>query len=511
MKKCFLLAFVTSLSLFNFSLNLFCQTPEWTDPKMRLQQFNEASYLVGYASEINSNNGDPELLKKRLERYARSQISEYIQVTVSNETKHIVIENGDEYYDNFKGNYSSFSDIILTGLNVESMYDKKTKRGYAIATVKKDELFKVYLTQFQNSLLEAESKLTMAEEALKKGNAEEVMSIVNSVFNYIGKIEKAQIVLIALKKQESDDIDSLFHNLLIVKSRADVLTRSVQRNQDNTLDDVCFLLAKGLSLQFNEPSRSMALFNFTFQDTKMGSQLSTLLNQTLHSKLLSVVSCKLVNQNVENKAFILTGTYWKEASDLKLIATIRTVEGNVVAASEAFLPLAWIEKSRVSYLPENFDEAFSRMKVFSTNEIIKGDLNVEIWTNKGVENLIYTEFEKLKIYIRANKECYIRLVYYLANGQSVLLYDNYYIAAHMCNQVVQIPDEFECAAPFGAEILQINAQTQRFDPLSTNRIDGYHFIENTVDDIVVKTRGFKRNDTTIDKAEKRLIFTTVSQ
>ena len=137
---------------------------------------------------------------------------------------------------------------------------------------------------------------------------------------------------------------------------------------------------------------------------------------------------------------------------------------------------------------------------------------MEIWTNKGDDNLLYTEGEKLKFYVRANKECYLRIVYHLADGQSVLMLDNYYIAENMTNKVVEIPFEFECAEPFGIETLQANAQTVEFQKLLTTRNDGYDFIDESLNDVLLNTRGFKKVvSKDVQKAEKRLIFTTMKK
>jgi hypothetical protein len=152
------------------------------------------------------------------------------------------------------------------------------------------------------------------------------------------------------------------------------------------------------------------------------------------------------------------------------------------------------------------------MRAFNRDEVVKGDLNVEIWTNKGDENLVYTAGERLKFFVRANKECYIRLIYHLADKQSVLLLDNYYVAAHLTNKVIELPDEFECAEPFGVETLVVNVQTQQFGPLKTRSMYGYQFIEDSFNDILIGTRGIKKvTDNPPDKAEKRIIFTTMAK
>ena len=143
-----------------------------------------------------------------------------------------------------------------------------------------------------------------------------------------------------------------------------------------------------------------------------------------------------------------------------------------------------------------------------------GDLNIEIWTGKGTDNLIYEEDELLKLFVRANKECYIRLIYYLADGSKVLLLDNYYIDMAKVNVVYELPYTFQCAEPFGVETLQMNAQNKTFDLLKFTSEYGYDFLTDNMETILAKTRGFKRvsaDKEELIKAEKRLVFTTISK
>lgn len=132
------------------------------------------------------------------------------------------------------------------------------------------------------------------------------------------------------------------------------------------------------------------------------------------------------------------------------------------------------------------------MKAFKTDELTGGGFLAEIWTNKGDENLIYTEGEKLKLYVRINRESYIRVIYHMADGSKVLMVDNYYVGSDKVNTVYELPFEFECAEPFGVETLQLNAQTKAFDALNTTQQYGYDFISEKLNDILVNTRGFKK-------------------
>jgi hypothetical protein len=502
---------LTALSLVLLSFTAVAQSPDWADAKSRRLRFSDAEYIVGFASEPNSQKENPADLLARLENYAKGQLVEYIQVTIRSETELRITETSNKFQQNYKSMNSSSSNLSLTGLKVETEYDQKGKTGYAIAYAKRSDLLSYYQATVISSLHNAEVKIKSAQQAMNSGNGEQALKMSLEAISLVTPVEQAQSVIFALRRGSATDDETQMTRLNKVKTDIEEIMRQVQRSSGNTIDDISFFLARGLMLQTGKLTTPVSLSNFTYQDTKIGSELSNRLNQTLASKLVEN-GYQVTTLGAKSEGLVLTGTYWKEPSDLKLIASLKKTDGSLVATAEAFLPLAWVKGSGVKYLPENFEEAFSRMRVFNRDEVVKGDLNVEIWTNKGDENLVYTEGEKLKFFVRANKECYIRMIYHLADNQSVLLMDNYYVAAHMANKVIELPDEFECAEPFGVETLQVNAQSLPFDELRTKEVDGYKFIEESLNDIILGTRGFKRvDDKPMDRAEKRIVFTTMAR
>jgi len=362
-------------------------------------------------------------------------------------------------------------------------------------------------------LTKAAQKIEEAKSALNGNDAQHSLKACLEAGNILPEVEQAQRVLLAIKTGNATDGDVQNERTAKQRSSIEDLVRQAQRSTGNTVDEASFFIARGLKLQTGSIDKPILLSNFTYQDTKMGSELSRRLSQSLASKLVSEAGYSIQTETTaDSKSYVLTGTFWKEDKEIKLIGTLKDLNGKIIATAEAFVPLTWFQTSGISYLPENFEQAYSKMRVFSMNEVLKGDLNMEIWTNKGDDNLLYTEGEKLKFYVRANKECYLRIVYHLADGQSVLMLDNYYIAENMTNKVVEIPFEFECAEPFGVETLQANAQTVEFQKLLTTRNDGYDFIDESLNDVLLNTRGFKKVvSKDVQKTEKRLIFTTMKK
>jgi hypothetical protein len=509
--KTSLLSAVAIICMLTLSLAAHAQAPDWADANKRKLKYSEFDYLVGFASEPNSQKENPAELLKRVESYAKGQLIEYIQVTVKSETMLSVTETNKDYQHQYRSMNSSSSNLNLTGLKVETAYDQKGKTGYALVLARRSELLSYYKGMLNNYLTEAERKTKLAKEVLNS-NSEQAFKLTLETIATIPDIEQSQSVIIALMRQDATEEDTHIKRLIQLKTDTDNLMRSAQRGSGNNLDDACFFIARGFKLQTGKLNNPVALSNFTYQDTKIASELSNRINQSLTTRLVTTAEYSIIPSGPKTDGHIITGTYWKENNEIKLIATLKKVDGSIVATAESYLPLSWLESNKVNYLPENFEDAYARMKAFDKDEVIKGDLNVEVWTNKGDDNLIFTEGERLKFFVRSNKECYIRFIYHLADNQSVLLLDNYYIAAHMANKVIELPDEFECFEPFGVETLQVNAQTVAFDPLRVRNEDGYNFIVNSLDEILVGTRGIKKvTSQVVDKAEKRIVFTTMKR
>ncbi len=493
-----------------FSLGVFAQAPDWVNPAQRKLQYGEEEYLVGFASENNTRKENPDELLKRLEIYAKGQIAEYIQVTVRSETMLLKKEEGGQLQQSFSSIGHSAANLVLSGLKTENYYDHQQKIGYSFVYARRGDLLAWYLGELNAKIAESE-RLIGQTGSLLSSNVEQAFKYALDALQLVSQIEQAQSVIIVLKRTDFEK-DIQIDRVVKLKTDIDNAMQEANRGSANTLDDACFFIARGLKVKTGAINSPVRVSAFTFQDTRMGSELSSRIHQSLTSRLVSTAGFNVIPAGPAAEGYLLTGTYWKDAGQIKLIATLREDNGRIAATAEAILSMDWITANTIRYLPENFEDAYARMRIFDKDEIIKGDLNVEIWTNKGDDNLIFNEGERLRFYVRASKECYIRFIYHLANNQSVLLLDNHYIAAGMANKVVEIPGEFECAEPFGVETLQVNAQTKPFDPLRITSQDGYDYISETLHQVVAATRGIKKvTPDIVEKAEKRIVFTTLKE
>lgn len=192
--------FITTLSLVAAA-----QSPDWSDAKTRKLRFSDIEYIVGFASESNSQKENPADLLARLESYAKGQLVEYIQVTVRSETELRVTETNNKFQQNYKSMNSSSSNLSLTGLKVETAYDQKAKIGYAIAYAKRSELLSYYQSIVVNSLQNAEVKIKSAQQAMKSGNGEQALKLSLEAISMVNPVEQAQSVIFALRRGSATD------------------------------------------------------------------------------------------------------------------------------------------------------------------------------------------------------------------------------------------------------------------------------------------------------------------
>ncbi|CAN0576100.1 unnamed protein product, partial [Laminaria digitata] len=182
--------------------------------------------------------------------------------------------------------------------------------------------------------------------------------------------------------------------------------------------------------------------------------------------------------------------------------------GALVATARADLLRSSIPAS-LPLKPLNFDQALVDSKLLAEGEKVSGSLRVEVWTSKGDRNLVFTEGEELKIYMRVNQPAWVRLFYLLANKAKVPLEQAYFIDASKVNRAVEYPDAFEVSPPFGVEQIFAVAFTEKPQPVATKSVRIAQEPYEVVDDQgLVRHRGLRRKKKTAQVAEARVTVTT---
>jgi len=329
------------------------------------------------------------------------------------------------------------------------------------------------------------------------------------------------------KEGKSSTTEAISASEKRIEKEESTVTEQVIPTPIRSPGDLAKYLASSLKKKTKIAAARVLVEPFTYQDTKIASPFSKYLKTELEGKLTEgekwgiVHHASFVNPGSKDidqafaeasgASYVVAGTYWDQPDGVKFVATLHRVSDNrEIATAEAMVRSDTFNDTSLRLKPQNFEQVVDDLKVISTDETNVSGLKLDVWTNKGADNLVFSKGEKMQVYVRVNKPCYMRFMYQLANGKRTLLTDdNFYIDESRVNLPYKIPGEFQCDAPFGAEVLQVFARTEKFDPIEIVEQDEYQYLKEDLKDFLFATRGMKRIREGVLQSEARVVLTTV--
>jgi hypothetical protein len=502
--KIFLCIFFVSLT--------YGKSPDWVDSQGKSAEHPATHFLTGYGISSVKNDGEKDHANNIAISNARKNLIEKIRVTIQSTAASKSEETGDKYLSFFSSATQSTSNLEIQGLDTETYYDDDEGLMYAFVFVKRDRLVALYDTRINSLKKEVEEKLRLAKSLEQQNKSTQALNEYLSCYPVVRQCEESQAILSCVKISNSlNDLErSAAANEITASAIREAVTKLVQRPL-NSIDDLAWFLC----YQFKEQAElkgaeklHVLVMPLVYQDTKMGSSFSRYFKEVLEQKLPEVAQWDAVQQ--ADAPYVVSGSYWEQNNVVKFIVNVRTVkDGRIIASAEAVVSSAVIAAANRKLTPENYQSALVDQKIFASGETAGGGLTVEAWTNKETQGNLYTLGERMKLTVRVNMPCYIRLVYHLADGNRALLYNEYFMDASKVNVAYEIPQEFECSAPFGCEVLQIFARTDKFEAIQIRNADGYDYIEDNLKSFVVATRGMKLAKPKTMQSETRITITTM--
>ena len=419
----------------------------------------------------------------------------------------------------------SSTSIQLMGLQTEQYVDEDSINPitYALAYVSLAELNRIYEKK-KSALRDQIGRIIAdAQSAEQNSRTAEAATKYLRLYPLYEELKEAETILLVANQSSSigdafDELDIDTNVLPSDSSEASLMSQIEVTNkidqllsqEKKSVEDVARAIVFQFSKQVGNPSGQVLITPLTYQDTKMSSTFARYLRAALENQLGKMAHWNAVRETesfrpksiqimrdlakASGAEWLLSGTYWEQGEKIKLMANMRDVNtGKVLAGATIIFDTELLKSAHLDFKPQNFTSALIEQKAFAEGEFISGQLQVEVWTNKGNDNLLFTESDTMKVYLRVNRESHIRLLYILADRQRTLLYDDLYIDQSKVNRVVEVPEEFECSEPFGAEMLVCLASTVPFEKMATVEVDGYLFIKGASAEVVAKSaRGFKR-------------------
>lgn len=491
------------------------QAPAWVDFAGRQRLFPSDTWVTGFVTEINYGKEEESTATlERLSDYARTELIEGVLISIhSVNVSNILIQN-QSTYQYFRKSSTSVSSLEVPGLVTETYYDKKKKTCYAFCYALRQDISGYYLLRLHSDKARIENHLANARKMNDAGNRNDALKALYSCFQSFRSAEEAQAIVLTISNFRTKAEELFIEDFIRLKGEVDNMLRELLSGSGSTIDDLAFNIAFGLKIQTEALYDNFRLTAFTFEDTKTATPFSQRLMFFVEQKMASIgLNVSLAGDfdpdgQQADTLPRLTGTYWIQDNALKIIAVVHDpLTGQSVASAEGSLPTAWCITNQIVYEPVNPIDP--HVNPIINNQIAGSGLVVDLSTNKGRENLVYTEGDTLRLFVKANSACYLRFIYHLADGSKVLLLDNFYVDQEHINQFIRLPYEFLCYPPFGAEVLQLVACSQRFENLNYYDQDGYKIIRDDLNKVLFNLRNFVPAGEGQGIDEKQLLITTL--
>ncbi len=518
------------LSLFVFIVSFtfaFAVVPDWVKKHGESVEHPKEIFLTGFGIAKVSASSGIENAKQFATDIAKREMTEKVRVSVQNTISTAMQETQEKLLSYFSTVTQSSSQMEIQGMETTIFYDDDEEYFYVLAFARKDKLISLYgqkAKKMRNTIAE---HLSSAERLVQANDVTKALEEYLLCYPLFRELEEAQTILSALQTSLPEIGDATAKDEHTILNVRDAVDKLVQRPMSSD-EDIAWYIAYCLKNQMEEKNISVLVTPLTFQDTRMGSAFARYFKNVVQNKIIDVAQWNVVEQienftpktrdvvkefaTVSGAKFVVTGTYWEMGDDIKFIISLRDISANrIVGSVEKIVAKNILDRTNLSLKPENYEQALHERKVFNKDEIIGNGLFVEIFTNKGYDNILYEEGERMNVSVRVNMPCYVRLVYHQADSSRILLLKNYYIDESKVNKVVTVPGGWVCAEPFGAEVLQVFARTEQFEELNVIEQDGREYMQDNLQQFVVATRGMKKVKKETLQAEAILILTTVGK
>ena len=526
---CCLLFFLVSPFLITIQAG---KQPDWVVNYGQSDKYDEQVYLTGFGEALGISRESKEIAQEN----ARADLSQKVLVKIDSTVSNYQLEDGEETLQQFSTVTQSSSELQVMGLETLTYVrdSRKNPMSFALVYIERKKLAKLYQAEKKHLTSQILQLITLAEN--QDNPKYTSVQYYYQTWPLLDKLAEVQTILLSVSGTRifSDlaSQDLADQPLILNKSQINRRIQQLSLHSIDNLDDVAGAIQFQLYQQFDLQHQQLLVQPFFYQDTRLSSRFARYFKQLLEGKLENSIQphrefqAKSVNYEKDmavsaDADYIITGSYWEKEDNVQILAFCRSVQTGEIRASANVDFKRGMLKSNLNLKPDNFEKIMSQQLAFEQEVIDSGQLKLEVWTDRGQNALLYSQGELMKVYLRTNRPCYVRLLYILANGQKTLLVDNLQINLESINRPLLVNDlleiDFECTSPFGAEMIIGVARNYPFDTIETTERDGYIFIDTDnpkhLANITRGTKGFKRrkrNDESIQQTETKLILTTVA-
>jgi hypothetical protein len=262
--------------------------------------------------------------------------------------------------------------------------------------------------------------------------------------------------------------------------------------------------------------------------------MSAYLEQALASELVTCGQVKIVDKAAGRDAIRKEGMDMDLSETLRSQAIVRGVcfdlgdyvqfnlrvtaaGGEELAATTVKVPYAFIRQAGLKLVPDNFEEAKKALEICNT-QVQASKLKVKLALDRGGGG-IYRKGDNLYLFLKANMDCYVKMVYHQVDGTNVVIFPNLYHPDGRIqkDRLYQIPPDdnsfdLEVMEPFGVEVVKLMASTEPLDTPNHQAPDpkDLQVVRDDLATLIGRTRGIGLKKAEAQYAEDTAVVNTMA-
>ncbi len=531
-KSMILTLIFAGLCLFDLS----AQTKDWAK-KNKSDKFPDTAYLQ--AVGVGKSEDDAKIDASR-------NLAKIIEVSIRSEqvysSTEVIKGNTGQSTSTVEEQSKANVSLDVQGLRIEETdYDKKKKNYYALAVLDRQIAGNALRAEIQDRDQRYKKFLQQAQKLVEQKSYYEAIEKLQVCISELRTIQRqVKKLRVILPDKEFEASISKMDD----ESDLTVLIDKIGRDTEYTnLDVVSGLLAYKLYTKFAESggNASVVIGNFIYQNTKMSSQFTAYFKEKIETELGKVGAMKVIGSKdvslylkshgiqfdgtaqglaaIAGADATIIGSYWELDDNLEVkTQIISRLTGETMGSANLSFPAKLVPAS-ISLKPDNYSQIQSDLALLADNT--RNDrLKIVVWTDKG-DGGVYKEKDKLLVYVKTNKDCYIRLVYHDAGGNNIQILPNSRSEKQfkiLADSVYTIGGEdsrfsFEISQPFGTEIIKAFASLNPFPELNAGSVEeldnGLYLIKEDTQSIIRQFKSIPMSKSEEGFAEASVSLTTV--
>jgi len=478
---------------------MLCAAPAW------YKESSNATHIIG--------NGTAQIKNKDIdtaERLAREDAIHNIAMQISSFVRSSVatMEQDKGEYENFYHKETQISSCVdLCGAE-ESNREFEKDRIYLQYRVSREKLRDYYLHKVENLIEQAEGKKLQAQDAESRDN-KTALRLWKEVRQMLDDLQRDAMILGFL--HTSVEIQKMLSSIPRISEVESSILR-LSGNPMQSFEDLAEDIITQIPEAFKLPLTSEFAF-YEWANTGFSSQVSADFSQFLKNYLIAKLKWK-APQFGELPLVTVSGEFLPAGDQICIVTRL-------MAHRETHTLITYMSPATIAKLGmQNIKPTDLEIKLKEQQQLLAqakqtGNLRVEVKSGEyGTDPAVYKIGEKPTLYIRANLECYVTLMYLEADGTKCVLKQNYFIPADRANTWEKVPIDFQAVPPVGIEQVWVQANIKElpeipFRWIGDGKLGKYVALES-LGETIQRSRGMAIEKKDNDFSEAFLTWTILN-